>query len=141
MPHLLLRTGTSKPPRTAAAFGAAAALAVATALTACTSASTSTGNLQASAVGTSTVHLNGAGSTFDAPFFTKAFTAYQQANPGVAVNYAAVGSSAGISRFRAGTVNFGATDVPASSTDLAGARGGPAVQVPVDLGGISVPTT
>jgi phosphate transport system substrate-binding protein len=35
-------------------------------------------------------------------------------------------------------VNFGATDVPASSTDLAGARGGPAVQVPVDLGGISV---
>jgi phosphate transport system substrate-binding protein len=133
MPHLLSRAETSKPPRTAAALGAAA-LAVAAALTACTSAATSTGTATAASI----VHLNGAGSTFDAPFFTKAFAAYQQANPGVAVNYAAVGSSAGISRFRAGTVNFGATDVPASSTDLAGARGGAAVQVPVDLGGISV---
>ena len=49
-----------------------------------------------------------------------------------------ISSPAGITRFTAGTVNFGATDVPASSTDLAAARGGPAVQVPVDLGGISV---
>jgi phosphate transport system substrate-binding protein len=99
---------------------------------------TSTGTLQASAAGATTVRLTGAGSTFDAPFFTSAFAAYQHARPGVAVSYAAVGSSAGISRFTAGTVNFGATDVPASSTDPAGARGGPAVQVPVDLGGISV---
>ena len=84
------------------------------------------------------MRLTGAGSTFDAPFFTKAFAAYQQSRPGVTVSYASVGSSAGITRFTAGTVNFGATDVPASSTDLAAARGGPAVQVPVDLGGISV---
>jgi phosphate transport system substrate-binding protein len=140
MPHLLPRTGTSKAPRTAAALGAAAALALAAALTACTSAATSTpGSLQASAAGAATaVRLTGAGSTFDAPFFTAAFTAYQQARPGVAISYAAVGSSAGITRFTAGAVNFGATDVPASSTDLAAARGGPAVQVPVDLGGISV---
>jgi phosphate transport system substrate-binding protein len=86
----------------------------------------------------STVRLTRVGSTFDAPFFTKAFAAYQQSRPGVTVSYASVGSSAGITRFTAGTVNFGATDVPASSTDLAAARGGPAVQVPVDLGGISV---
>ena len=137
MPHLLPRTGTSKPPRAAAALGAAA-LAMTAALTACTSTATSTGTLQASPGGATTVRLTGAGSTFDAPFFTSAFAAYQQARPGVAVSYAAVGSSAGISRFTAGTVNFGATDVPASSTDLAGAHGGPAVQVPVDLGGISV---
>ena len=43
------------------------------------------------------------GSTFDAPFFTVAFAAYQQAHPGVTVSYAAVGSSAGITRFTAGT--------------------------------------
>ena len=49
-----------------------------------------------------------------------------------------MGSSAGITRFTAGQVNFGATDVPASTADLAGARGGPAVQVPVDLGAVSV---
>ena len=82
--------------------------------------------------------LTGAGSTFDAPFFNLAFPAYQQAHPDVAVNYAAVGSSAGITRFTAGQVNFGATDVPASAADLAGARGGPALQVPVDLGAVAV---
>ncbi|MBO0814901.1 MAG: substrate-binding domain-containing protein, partial [Actinobacteria bacterium] len=43
-----------------------------------------------------------------------AFHAYQQGHPSVAVNYAAVGSSAGITRFVAGQVNFGATDVPAT---------------------------
>jgi phosphate transport system substrate-binding protein len=139
MPHLLSRTETRKPPRTAATLTAVAGLAIAAALTACTSAATSTpGSLQASAAVASTVRLTGAGSTFDAPFFTAAFTAYQRSRPGVAVSAAAVGSSAGITRFTAGMVNFGATDVPASSTDLAGARGGPAVQVPVDLGGISV---
>jgi phosphate transport system substrate-binding protein len=136
MPHLLLRTGTSKPPRTAAALGATA-LAVAAALTACTSAATSTGTATAASI----VHLNGAGSTFDAPFFTKAFAAYQQANPGVAVNYAAVGSSAGISRFRAGTVNFGATDVPASSTDLAAAAAVPPSRSPSTSAASRWPTT
>ena len=77
------------------------------------------------------------GSTFDAPFFTAAFAAYQQAHLGVAVSYAAVGSSAGITRFAAGQVGFGATDVPASPADLAGASG-PTVQVPVDLGAVVV---
>ena len=139
MPHLLPRTGTSKPPRAAAALGAAA-LAMAAALTACTSSATSTGTLQASP-GATTVRLTGAGSTFDAPFFTKAFAAYQQSRPGVTVGYAAVGSSAGITRFTAGTVNFGATDVPASSTDLAAARGGPVVQVPSTSAASRWPTT
>ena len=50
--------------------------------------------------------LTGAGSTFDAPFFNLAFPAYQQAHPGVAVSYAAVGSSAGITRFTAGQVEL-----------------------------------
>ena len=69
------------------------------------------------------MRITGAGSTFDAPFFTAAFAAYQQAHPGTAVSYAAVGSSAGITRFTAGQVGFGATDVPASPADLAGASG------------------
>ncbi|HTR92678.1 MAG TPA: phosphate ABC transporter substrate-binding protein PstS [Trebonia sp.] len=92
----------------------------------------------ASGIATITARLNGAGSTFDAPFFNLAFAAYQQSHPGVAASYAAVGSSAGITRFTAGQADFGATDVPASAADLAGARGGTAVQVPVDLGAVSV---
>ena len=83
------------------------------------------------------MRITGAGSTFDAPFFTAAFAAYQQAHPGVAVSYAAVGSSAGITRFAAGQADFGATDVPASPADLAGASG-TTVQVPVDLGAVAV---
>lgn len=82
--------------------------------------------------------ISGAGSTFDAPFFSTAFAAYQKSHPGVGVSYAAVGSSAGIARFAAGQTDFGATDVPASPADLAGSRGGPALQVPVDLGAVSV---
>ena len=43
----------------------------------------------------------GAGSTFDAPFFDLAFARYHQQQPGVAVRYSAVGSSAGIAAFTA----------------------------------------
>jgi phosphate transport system substrate-binding protein len=67
-----------------------------------------------------------------------AFSRYQQGHPGVAVSYASVGSSAGITRFTAGKTAFGATDVPASAKDLAEASGGVTVQVPVDLGAVDV---
>jgi len=132
MPHLLPRPTTHR--RLAMASIAILAL-LAAALTACSSSTTST---QAATAAAGVTQLTGAGSTFDAPFFTSAFAAYQQAHPAVAVSYAAVGSSAGITRFTAGQVNFGATDVPASTSDLAAARGGPALQVPVDLGAVAV---
>ena len=128
MPHLLSLARRHRTGLAAVAVLAVAAVAAA----GCTSPASPPATV------TNVTQLNGAGSTFDAPFFTAAFTAYQQAHPSIAVNYAAVGSGAGISRFTAGQVNFGATDVPASPADLAGARGGPAVQVPVDLGAVSV---
>ncbi len=81
--------------------------------------------------------LNGAGSTFDNPLFTSAFYTYHQTHPAVTINYAAVGSGAGIAQFQAGTVNFGATDVPMTSDQIAGAQGA-TLQVPVALGGVSV---
>jgi phosphate transport system substrate-binding protein len=112
---------------------------IAAALSACTSSSsTHPSSVPASGAAVSSTQLSGAGSTFDAPFFNSAFPAYQQSHPGVGVSYAAVGSSAGITRFTAGQEDFGATDVPASPSDLAGAHGGPALQVPVDLGAVSV---
>jgi len=135
LPHLLSLTRRSLHPRTAPAIAIGAILVLA-ATAACSSSTTAPPPKAAAAAGT--MALTGAGSTFDAPFFTAAFAAYQQAHPAVAVNYAAVGSSAGITRFTAGQVNFGATDVPASTTDLAGARGGPALQVPVDLGAVAI---
>lgn len=127
-------TAHHHPPR-AASVMAAVGLALAATVTACSSAATPAPPKAAAA---SVVRLTGAGSTFDAPFFNLAFTAYQRTHPGTAVSYASVGSSAGITRFTGGQADFGATDVPASSGDLAGARGGPALQIPVDLGAVSV---
>lgn len=82
--------------------------------------------------------LSGAGSTFDQPFFTKAFYEYNQKNSGVTVNYASIGSGGGIAQFQANTVNFGASDVPMSPADIAKATGGQVLQVPVDLGGEAI---
>ncbi|MBO0834487.1 MAG: phosphate ABC transporter substrate-binding protein PstS [Actinobacteria bacterium] len=82
--------------------------------------------------------LTGAGSTFDQPFFTRAFFEYNKANPKVTVNYASIGSGGGIAQIQAGTVNFGATDVPMAPADLAAAKNGVIEQVPVTLGGVTV---
>ena len=46
------------------------------------------------------------------------------------VNYAVVGSSAGIAAISAKQVNFGASDVPMNASELAAAKGGPITQVP-----------
>jgi phosphate transport system substrate-binding protein len=82
--------------------------------------------------------LTGAGSTFDQPFFTKAFFVYNQQDAGVTVNYASIGSGGGIAQFQANTVNFGASDVPMSPLDISKATGGQVLQVPVALGGVSI---
>lgn len=82
--------------------------------------------------------LTGAGSTFDQPFFTRAFYDYNQKNSGVTITYASIGSGGGIAQFQAQTVNFGASDVPMSASDIAKAKGGTVLQVPVALGGVSI---
>jgi len=79
--------------------------------------------------------LAGAGSTFDAPFFSVAFAKYQQQHRGVTIGYSAVGSSAGIAAFSARQVDFGASDVPMNASERAAAKGGAVTQVPVALGG------
>ena len=78
--------------------------------------------------------LTGAGSTYVAPFFALAFSKYHQQHPAVTVNYAVVGSSAGIAAISARQVDFGASDVPMNATELAAAQGGPVTQVPDALG-------
>jgi phosphate transport system substrate-binding protein len=83
--------------------------------------------------------LTGAGATFPAPFYTKAFYTYSQQYPAVTVNYQSVGSGAGIQQFIKGTVEFGASDVPMGSADIASAGGADSLtQIPVTLGVISV---
>ena len=66
--------------------------------------------------------LTGAGSSFDFPFFSKAFYIYSQQNPDVTVNYQSIGSGGGIKQFTARNVDFGATDVPMNADELAQAK-------------------
>ena len=122
---------------------AAAVAIILLAIGACSSgSSTSTTGSSAAALATASAipaghpgTLTGAGSTFDAPFFSIAFARYQQQHPGVTLSYSAVGSSAGIAAFSARQVDFGASDVPMTASEQAAASGGPVAQVPVDLGG------
>jgi phosphate transport system substrate-binding protein len=80
--------------------------------------------------------LTGAGSTFDQPLFARQFFDYNKANGKVTVNYASVGSGTGESDILAGSVNFGASDVPEPSATTG--SGGAILQIPVVLGGIAI---
>ena len=125
------------PYRRTALQAAAAAIAL-LAAAACSSTATSSTSAVAAATfgpGGYPPTLTGAGSTFDAPFFSVAFAQYQQQHPAVTISYASVGSSAGIAAISAGQVNFGASDVPMTAAEQAAAKSGPVTQVPVDLGG------
>ncbi|MEA2656148.1 MAG: phosphate transport system substrate-binding protein [Chloroflexota bacterium] len=83
--------------------------------------------------------LTGAGATFPAPFYTKAFYTYSQQYPAVTVNYQSVGSGAGIQQFIKGTVEFGASDVPMGSADITSAGGADTLtQIPATLGVIAI---
>jgi phosphate transport system substrate-binding protein len=65
--------------------------------------------------------LTGAGSTFDYPIFSKWFSEYSAAHPGVEVNYQSIGSGGGITQVTKGLVDFGASDVPMTEQQLAAA--------------------
>ncbi|HEX8967633.1 MAG TPA: phosphate ABC transporter substrate-binding protein PstS [Chloroflexota bacterium] len=81
--------------------------------------------------------LNGAGSSFDNPLFSKAFAEYTKLNPNVQVNYQSVGSGAGIQQLTQGTVDFGASDAPLTDEQMAAAEND-VVHIPVTLGAVSV---
>jgi len=84
--------------------------------------------------------ITGAGSTFDYPFFSKAFYFYSQKHEDVSVNYQSIGSGGGIQQFTAKTVDFGASDVPMNADELARAHFA-VLQVPVTLGGEGIAYT
>jgi phosphate transport system substrate-binding protein len=56
--------------------------------------------------------LTGAGATFPDPIYSKWFTEYSAAHPGVEINYQPIGSGGGIAQVTKGLVDFGASDMP-----------------------------
>jgi len=80
----------------------------------------------------STAEISGAGASFIYPLVSKWSADYNTAT-GAKVNYQSIGSGGGIAQIKAGTVDFGSTDKPLSSEELAEAGLG---QFPSAIGGV-----
>ena len=65
------------------------------------------------------VSINGAGSTFAYPMYSKWFDAYQKLHAEAQFNYQSIGSGGGIRQVTAGTVDFGGTDGPMTPEQMA----------------------
>jgi phosphate transport system substrate-binding protein len=83
-----------------------------------------------------TVSLVGAGSTFINPIMTRWTANFQQAHPNVQINYQSIGSGAGIQQVKAGTVDFGASDVALNDEKLKDMP--PVIQVPESAGPVCI---
>src|SRR5579872_4724909 len=62
--------------------------------------------------------LNGAGATFPYPIYSKWFSEYHKLHSDVEINYQSIGSGGGIRQVTAGTVDFGASDMPMTDKQL-----------------------
>jgi phosphate transport system substrate-binding protein len=83
------------------------------------------------------VLLNGSGSTFAFPLYSKWIDAFHAREPDIRVNYASIGSGAGIANITAGTTDFGASDGPMSDQQLQGLSV-PILHFPTALGAVVV---
>ncbi|MHC5719436.1 MAG: substrate-binding domain-containing protein, partial [Nostoc sp.] len=84
-------------------------------------------------LGSGTVKLTGAGASFPAPLYDTWFTDLNKKYPNLQVDYASVGSGAGVEQFIKGTVDFGASDVAMKDEEIK--------KVPADKGVILLPVT
>jgi phosphate transport system substrate-binding protein len=79
-----------------------------------------------------TAEISGAGASFIFPLVSKWSADYNTAT-GAKINYQSIGSGGGIAQIKAGTVDFGSSDKPLSSEELAQAGLG---QFPSAIGGV-----
>ncbi len=84
--------------------------------------------------------INGAGSTFIYPMFSKWSDEYHKMHPEVEFNYQAIGSGGGINQLTAGTVEIGASDAPLNDEQIAACEKahGPVVHLPEAMGAVAV---
>ncbi len=79
--------------------------------------------------------INGAGSTFAYPIYTKWADEYHKSHADVQINYQGIGSGGGIRQVSEKTVDFGATDGPMTDEQLSKAQG-KIVHIPTVLGAV-----
>ncbi len=108
---------------------------------------TSTNTLTSTPLSTSTVTssstlgaaatLNGAGGTLVYPLMSAWTFAYNQVAPNVKVNYASVGSGAGIAQITAKTVDFGESDAPLTAAQYSAIPSGSTLlTIPISASGV-----
>ena len=85
--------------------------------------------------GFSQTTLNGAGATFPYPIYSKWFSEYQKVHSDVQINYQSIGSGGGIRQVTAGTVDFGASDMPMTDKQLQDFKG-KILNLPTVLGAV-----
>ena len=79
--------------------------------------------------------LNGAGATFPAPLYQRWIAEFTKANPGMQINYQAVGSGTGITNFTQGIVDFAGSDAAMTDEQIAKVKQG-VVLIPATAGSI-----
>jgi phosphate transport system substrate-binding protein len=79
--------------------------------------------------------ITGAGASFPLAIYSKWFSEYSQAHPGVEVNYQSIGSGGGITQVTQGKVDFGASDMPMTDAQLS-ASGVKLVHIPTVMGAV-----
>ena len=66
--------------------------------------------------------LTGAGATFPYPIYSRWFSEFHKLHSDVEINYQSIGSGGGIRQVTAGTVDFGASDMPMNDKQLKEAK-------------------
>src|SRR5580693_9183999 len=66
--------------------------------------------------------ITAAGATFPYPIYSKWFSEYSSAHPGVEINYQSIGSGGGIAQVTKGLVDFGASDMPMTDEMLSSSK-------------------
>ncbi len=93
--------------------------------------------LLASTSARSQMLINGAGSTFGYPIYSKWFDTYTKVDPGVRFNYQSIGSGGGINMLLNRTVDIGASDAPLTEEQLKRTPA-PVLHFPTVLGAVSI---
>jgi phosphate transport system substrate-binding protein len=79
--------------------------------------------------------LTAAGATFPYPIYSKWFSEYSAAHPGVEINYQSIGSGGGIRQVTTGLVDFGASDMPMTDEMLSSSKV-KLIHIPTVLGAV-----
>lgn len=83
------------------------------------------------------VSINGAGSTFAEPLYTKWMTDFGQKEKSANFNYQGVGSGAGMKQLIEGTIDFAGSDDPMKEADAAKAKAS-VLHIPIAIGAVVV---